>query len=221
MLPPVALDKASGGVLAPPLAYPRFHSKHKHSFHPAIQKGQLLFRVEPVLAALQDGEAGSVFFREPLHGLAGHQMVAPSIEDLRVDLPGDGVLPYIAQVRPGQLLPEVRGDLPLFPQRLLRYAGPAHHVQNQTLHVQYRRHKQRPVRRPALKGQHGEIGPDAVGQENDVVILPAGLVVGGRDLGRRLPGELPPVVHPQHVKAGAYGPEAVRLPGAAALAMDI
>ena len=72
-----------------------------------------------------------------------------------------------------------------------------------------------------LKGQHGEIGPDAVGQEDDVVILPAGLVIGGRDLGRRLPGKLPPVVHPQHIEAGADGPEAVRLPGAAALAVDI
>ena len=119
-------------------------------------------------------------------------MVASSIEDLRGRLPCDGVLLHIAQIFPGEGFSKVCGNLPLLPQRLLRHAGPAHHVQNQPLHVQHRRHKQRPVWCLILKGQHGEIGPDAVGQESDVLILPAGLVVGGRDLGRRLPGKLPP-----------------------------
>lgn len=54
-----------------------------------------------------------------------------------------------------------------------------------------------------------------------MVILPAGLVIGGRDLGRRLPGKLPPVVHPKYIEVGADGPEAVCLSGAAALAVDI
>ena len=54
-----------------------------------------------------------------------------------------------------------------------------------------------------------------------MVILTAGFIIGGCNLGHRLPRKLSPVVHPQHAETGADGPEAVRLPGASALAVDI
>ena len=77
--------------------------------------------MEPVLAFLHDGQAAMEAGGEIVHGAALRQIVSPSVQDSGGGVPaGDGMLPGVAVIGPGQRLPEGRGDgllpLQLFPE---------------------------------------------------------------------------------------------------------
>ena len=158
-------------------------------FDPPIQKSKLLFSVEPVLAVLHDGEAGTVAADKSVHRLPGRQVVVSGVEDLGGDVPGDGVFPDVAEITPGEGLPEGGWNFAALLQLRLRYAGPAHHVQDQPLHVQDRGDEERLCKRAALQGVHRKIGPDAVGKDDDMFTLPARLRTGSLQLAAHLPGQ--------------------------------
>ena len=144
--------------------------------------------MEPVLPALQHREPGAGPPDILLHRPAGRHTIFASIEDTNGTIPAvDRVLPHPAQVRPGQGLTEGGFDLAPVPQLLLRHPGPAHHGQDQPLHVQNGRDQQgagRPV-----NGQHGKIGPDAVGPEGDRPPAALRPIPGRPDVWCRRPGE--------------------------------
>ena len=107
------------------------------SLLPFPQGGKLFRGVEPVLPALCHSELCIVPPGVCLCGPAGRHAVPTPIEDAGGTAPCVGrVLPHPDQVVPGQGLAERSGDLALCPKFLLRHASPAHHSQDQSLHVQ-------------------------------------------------------------------------------------
>ena len=70
------------------------------SKYPAIQKPHLFLRVEPVLAALHDGESSMVLLCKIADGFKWRQVVTASIEDPRRCRPADGMASRIAEIVP-------------------------------------------------------------------------------------------------------------------------
>ena len=123
-----------------------------------------------MFAALHNRERRAHFLSKVLHRFEVSQIVIRAVQNMRRDVPMDGMLPHVAKVFPRKSLAECGRDFAFFTEFIFGDIRPLHHVANELFQVDHRRNEVSVLDSLTAERVHREERPDAISNQVDFVI---------------------------------------------------
>jgi len=106
-----------------------------------------------------------------LHRFEVSQIVIGAVQNVRRDVPLDGIFSHVAKVFPRKRLTKVRRNFTFFAEFIFGDVSPLHHIANELFQVHHRRNEERLLDAFFTQSVHREKRADAIRDKHDFVVI--------------------------------------------------